>query len=183
MITVERNKAELKILFDFIISGSRSTPTTSILSKCVPKSQLGKIFSISQAISTLVWLAMGYASTQVSGNYWSDWARMISSALQSHSHWISWSLLRPVRLHRVYQSARYVGHILFHLEKWEEIWTPGPERRVPKGIKIFITAYYCKSKKKYNKFKSNRWITKCRYRPFWDDLSPLRLIVCIVVYK
>ena len=52
--------------FLLIISGSRGTPTTSILSKCVPKSQLGKIFSISQALSTLVWLAMGYASTQVS---------------------------------------------------------------------------------------------------------------------
>ena len=53
-------------LTDGICSGSRSTPSTSILSKCVPPSQLGKIFSVTQAVSTLISMAMGYLSTQVS---------------------------------------------------------------------------------------------------------------------
>jgi len=46
------------------LSGSSGTPSISILSKCVPASQLGKIFSLSQAISTIVYMAMSYLSTQ-----------------------------------------------------------------------------------------------------------------------
>lgn len=49
-------------------SGSKGTPAISILSKCVPPSELGKIFSISQAASTLLGVGMGYLSTQVSGH-------------------------------------------------------------------------------------------------------------------
>ena len=52
-----------------VTSGSKGTPSISILSKCVPASQLGKIFSISQAISTLFGVGMGYLSTQVSHHH------------------------------------------------------------------------------------------------------------------
>ena len=47
-------------------SGSRSTPSTSIMSKCVPANQLGKIFSVTQALATLFGMAMKYANTQAS---------------------------------------------------------------------------------------------------------------------
>ena len=60
------NHQNIFLDFDGICSGSRSTPSTSILSKCVPPSQLGKIFSVTQAVSTLISMAMGYLSTQVS---------------------------------------------------------------------------------------------------------------------
>ena len=51
-------------------SGSKSTPSTSILSKCVPPTQLGKIFSVTQAFSTIIGMAMGYLSTQVTIIRW-----------------------------------------------------------------------------------------------------------------
>jgi len=44
-------------------SGSKGTPSTSILSKCVPASQLGKIFAVSQAIATIFGMLMSYLST------------------------------------------------------------------------------------------------------------------------
>ena len=55
----------LDLLLKLIFSGSKSTPSTSILSKCVPPTQLGKIFSVTQAFSTIIGMAMGYLSTQV----------------------------------------------------------------------------------------------------------------------
>ena len=47
------------------LSGNKGSPALSILSKCVPKYHLGKIFSITQAFSTIIGMAMSFASTQV----------------------------------------------------------------------------------------------------------------------
>ena len=55
----------LDIFIINIVSGNKGSPALSLLSKCVPKTHLGKIFSITQAISTIVGMAMSFASTQV----------------------------------------------------------------------------------------------------------------------
>ena len=47
------------------LSGNKGSPALSILSKCVPKHHLGKIFSITQAFSVIIGMAMSFASTQV----------------------------------------------------------------------------------------------------------------------
>lgn len=47
------------------LSGSRGTPTMSIMSKCVPASQLGKIFSLFSAVQTLLGMAMSYVNTML----------------------------------------------------------------------------------------------------------------------
>ena len=48
-----------------VCSGSRGTPAMSILSKCVPSSQLGKIFSLFGAFQTLLGMIMSYLNTMV----------------------------------------------------------------------------------------------------------------------
>jgi len=47
------------------LSGSRGTPSMSILSKCVPASQLGKIFSLFGAVQTLLGMSMSYVNTML----------------------------------------------------------------------------------------------------------------------
>lgn len=47
------------------LSGSRSAPQQSIMTKCVPPEHLGKIFSIFGAISTLLGMAMSYLNTML----------------------------------------------------------------------------------------------------------------------
>jgi hypothetical protein len=55
----------LLMLYIIDCSGSRGTPAMSILSKCVPSSQLGKIFSLFGAFQILLGMVMSYFNTMV----------------------------------------------------------------------------------------------------------------------
>ena len=117
-------------------SGSRSTPSTSIMSKCVPANQLGKIFSVTQALATLFGMAMKYANTQASidispSTFYIN-SRHVKhfSALQSDPEWIPRSFLLLECCIWGSESYWLLHCLLLHLEEWEEVWATWNKRWV-----------------------------------------------------
>ena len=79
----------------YFLSGNKGSPALSLLSKCVPKTHLGKIFSITQAISTVIGMAMSFASTQVIYSRGVSWSvePIIFSCITTPSPLTSWGPL------------------------------------------------------------------------------------------